>query len=61
MNAPVATFPGQQLGVALDTAVVGRGLLREAAVRLVEPSAPLEPLLAAASELRDRGKGKIIT
>ena len=45
--------------VALDAA--GRGLSREAAIRLLDPASPLEPLLAAASELRDRGKGKTIT
>lgn len=45
----------------MDTAVVGRGLLRDAAIRLLEPTAPLEPLLAAAGELRDRGKGKTVT
>ncbi|MBI2164011.1 MAG: 7,8-didemethyl-8-hydroxy-5-deazariboflavin synthase CofG [candidate division NC10 bacterium] len=51
----------QRLGLALDRAAAGRGLSWEAAVRLLEPSAPLEPLLAAATALRDRGKGKVIT
>ncbi len=36
-------------------------LWREAAICLLEPSAPLPPLLAAASALRDHGKGKTIT
>ncbi len=50
-----------ELPAALDAAAAGRGLSREAAVRLLEPSAPLDPLLAAAAVLRDRGKGKAIT
>ena len=46
---------------ALAGAVAGQELSREAAVRLLEQSAPLEPLLAAAALLHDRGKGKTIT
>ena len=34
---------------------------RETAIRLLDPSAPLEPLLAVAGALRDRGKGKLVT
>jgi FO synthase len=45
----------------IDEAAMGRGLSRQAAIRLLEPSAPMEPLLAAASALRDRGRGKVIT
>jgi len=59
-SRPVVS-PERQLAVALDAAAKGRGISREAAVRLLEGSAPLGPLLAAASELRDRGKGKTIT
>ena len=55
----IVSLDGRRLAVALDAA--GRGFSREAAVRLLEPSAPLEPLLAAAALLRDRGKGKTIT
>lgn len=61
MTSPVTSRDDQRLGLALDRAAAGRGLSREAAVRLLEPSAPLEPLLAAAAALRDRGKGKVIT
>jgi FO synthase len=46
---------------ALETAAAGGVLPREAAIRLLDPSAPLEPLLAAASSLRDRQKGKVVT
>ncbi len=46
---------------ALNAAAAGRGLSCETAIRLLEPSAPLEPLLAAAAALRDRGRGKTIT
>ncbi|HXG50297.1 MAG TPA: 7,8-didemethyl-8-hydroxy-5-deazariboflavin synthase CofG [candidate division Zixibacteria bacterium] len=38
----------------------GRPLTREAALRLAE-SAEIEPLLAAAAALRDRGKGKVVS
>jgi FO synthase len=51
----------RRLAAALQAGAAGRGLSREAAMRLLEPSAPLEPLLAAAGVLRDRGKGKTIT
>jgi FO synthase len=47
--------------MSLESAATGRGLPREAAIRLLDPSAPLEPLLAAAGALRDRGKGKLVT
>jgi len=46
---------------ALDAAAAGRGLSREAAIPLLEPSAPLEPVVGAAAALRDRGRGKTIT
>ena len=61
MTSPVTVSLDRQLSVALDAAVAGRGLSREAAICLLNPSAPLEPLLAAAGELRDRGKGKTVT
>jgi FO synthase len=57
----VTFLTDRQLGPELDAAVAGHGLSREASIRLLEPSAPLEPLLGAATELRDRGKGKTIT
>ncbi len=61
MTFPVVSLQDRQVAVALDRAAAGRGLSREAAVRLLEPSAPLDPLLAAATALRDRGRGRIIT
>ena len=45
----------------LESAAAGGVCSREAAIRLLDPSVPLEPLLAAAAALRDRGKGKIVT
>jgi 7,8-didemethyl-8-hydroxy-5-deazariboflavin synthase CofG subunit len=50
-----------QSAEALEGAAEGHGLSREAAIRLLQHSAPLEPLLSAASTLRDRGKGRTIT
>ena len=50
-----------RLADALDAATTGRELSREAAIRLLEPAAPIEPLLEAAATLRDRGKGKTVT
>ena len=47
--------------MSLESAAIGRGLPRDAAIRLLDPSAPLEPLLAVAGALRDRGKGKLVT
>ncbi len=61
MSAPLVASPDRQFAVELDAAAKGRGISREAAIRLLQPSAPLEPLLAAAAELRDRGKGRTIT
>jgi len=61
VTSSVASATDSQLAVFLDAAAAGRGLSREAAIRLLELSAPLEPLLAAAAALRDRGKGKTIT
>ncbi len=61
MSAPLVGSPARRLAASLDAAAKGGGLSREAAIRLLQPSAPLEPLLAAASELRDRGKGKTVT
>jgi len=49
------------LGDTLRAAREGRGLERHAAVRLLEPTSPLHPLLEAASHLRDRGKRGAIT
>jgi FO synthase len=49
------------MAVELDAAAAGQGLSREAAIRLLYASTPLEPLMAAASDLRDRGKGRTIT
>jgi FO synthase len=61
MISPVTFLTNRQLVPELDAAAAGRGLSREAAIRLLESSAPLDLLLAAAAELRDRGKGKVIT
>ena len=61
MTSPVTVSLDRQLSVALAAAAKGRGLSREMATRLLEPSLPLEPSLAAAAELRDRGKGKTVT
>lgn len=61
MTPPVMISADRQLAMALDAAAKGRGLSREAAIRLFEPSAPLEPVLTAAGELRDRGRGKTVT
>ena len=61
MISPVTSLANRQLGPDLEAAAAGRGLSRDAAIRLLESPAPLEPLLAAAAELRDRGKGKTIT
>jgi FO synthase len=51
----------QHLLDALDAVRQGRELSREAAVRLLAPEAPLDPLLAGAGEVRDRGKGRVVT
>jgi FO synthase len=61
VHSRIATSQDRSLAAALDAAAAGRGLSREAAIRFLEPSAPLDPLLAAAAALRDRGKGKTIT
>ncbi len=61
MTSPVASLMVGPLSSALDAAAAGRGLSREVAIRLQEPSAPLPPLLAAAGALRDTGKGKTVT
>jgi 7,8-didemethyl-8-hydroxy-5-deazariboflavin synthase CofG subunit len=50
-----------QIAEALAAAVEGRGVSRAAAVQLLCPSTALDPLLAAASALRDRGKGRTVT
>ncbi len=61
MNSSVGFLQDHGLALALDAASTGCGLSREAAIGLLERSAPLEPLLAAAMVLRDRGKGKTVT
>ena len=61
MTASAVSLTDDQLAAALDAAVTGRGISREAAIRLLEPSAPIEPLLLAAAALRDRGRGKTVT
>lgn len=61
MGTPVKCLEGGRLADALETAAEGRGLARELAIRLLDPTAPLDPLLAAAGRLRDRGKGKVVT
>jgi len=45
---------------ALDRAREGRGIDRDTAL-ILSNSAPLDPLLAAAAELRDRGKGRVVS
>lgn len=59
--SPAGSLVNGRLSVSLDAAAAGGGLSKDAAISLQEPSAPLSPLLAAAAELRDRGKGKTIT
>jgi FO synthase len=49
------------LADALEAAAEGMGLPREAARRLLGPMARVDPLLAAAGHLRDRGKGRVVT
>jgi len=50
-----------QRAATLDAAATGRGISRGAAICLLDSSVPLLPLLAAASALRDHGKGRTIT
>jgi len=59
--APSVAALGRDFATGLDRAARGRGLSREAAIGWLRPEAPLVPLLAAAAELRDRGRGKTIT
>ncbi len=61
MAPSVECLTNGDLAETLEAAAEGCGLSREAAVRLLHPSTPLEPLLAAATALRDRGKGRIVT
>ncbi len=61
MNSSVGFLQDRGLALTLDAASTGCGLPRESAVRLLEPSAPFEPLLLAAAGLRDRGKGRTVT
>jgi len=55
------SLSGSALADALGAAAEGRGLGRREAVALLQPTAPLAPLLSAAAALRDRGKGRTIT
>ena len=61
MTSPAALMMDSQLAAALNTAAAGQGLSRQTAIRLLEPAAPLAPLLAAAAALRDKEKGRTIT
>jgi len=61
VGPPVKCLEGGRLADALETAAEGHGLARELAIRLLDPTAPLDPLLAAAGRVRDRGKGKVVT
>ncbi len=61
MILPVTSVIDSRLADALSAAMTGRGLSREAAIRFLGSSTPLEPLLAAAATLRDRGRGRTVT
>jgi 7,8-didemethyl-8-hydroxy-5-deazariboflavin synthase CofG subunit len=61
VGAAVGHRADGRLADALETAAAGRGLGRELAIQLLGIKTPLEPLLAAAGRLRDRGKGRIVT
>ena len=61
MSTSLARDADHRLLALLDSVHQGRELSREVAVRLLEPWGPLEPLLAAAGAVRDRGKGRVIT
>ncbi len=61
MAPPTAWSAADELTAVLESAATGKGLSRESAIRLLEGAPPLEPLLQAASALRDRGKGTTIT
>jgi FO synthase len=61
VSLPESSVMDSRVAEALDVAAAGRGLSRQAAVCLLDPAVPLEPLLAAAAALRNSGKGKIIT
>ena len=61
MTSPAALMMDSQLAAALNTAAAGQGLSRQTAIRLLEPAAPIAPLLAAAAALRDKEKGRTIT
>ncbi|MFB3816284.1 MAG: 7,8-didemethyl-8-hydroxy-5-deazariboflavin synthase CofG [Candidatus Methylomirabilales bacterium] len=61
LRAAEPSLPPSALADALGAAAEGRGLHREDAVALLGPSAPLDPLLAAAATLRDRGRGRTVT
>ncbi len=52
---------GSRLDDLLGRAAEGWPVGQDEAICLLQPSAPLEPLLAAASAVRDRGKGRIVT
>jgi 7,8-didemethyl-8-hydroxy-5-deazariboflavin synthase CofG subunit len=61
VSAFLGSLEDHRLAEALEAARLGAGLSREVAVHLLQPAAPLEPLLAAAGALRDRGKGRVVT
>jgi FO synthase len=61
LRAAEPSLPPSALADALGAAAEGRGLAREDAVALLDPAAPLAPLLAAAGALRDRGRGRTVT
>lgn len=61
MRAVLGSLEEHRILSALEAAGRGAPISREAAIRLLEPRMPLEPLLAAAGALRDRGKGRVVT
>jgi 7,8-didemethyl-8-hydroxy-5-deazariboflavin synthase CofG subunit len=61
VSAFLGSLEEQRLADALEATRQGVGLSRGVAVQLLRPATPLEPLLAVAGALRDRGKGRVIT
>jgi FO synthase len=61
VSAFLGSVEDQRLADVLETVRHGNRLPREVAVRLLQPPAPLEPLLACAGDVRDRGKGRVVT
>lgn len=61
MNPSAVSSLDHTLARTLEATAAGAVLPRDVAIRLLDLSVPLEPLLAAAAALRDHGKGKVVT